>query len=139
MTRECRRRFALQSAKKTTRYVTRDGRRVIRWRLIHDPEHSLWPVEVTVEVPHSRGRIKYIVNQNGRRYANVRSADDIYEVSRERLDPWPYDCMPNPIEAIGYVRTKQYGMIKIANKLSSGDVYSRCDRAMITNMEIGSV
>lgn len=138
MTRECRRRFALQSARETTRYVTRDGRRVIRWRLIHDPEHSLWPVEVTVEVPHSRGRVKYVVNQNGRRYANVRSVDDIYEVSRERLDPWPYDCMPNPIEAIGYIKEHKYYAVRQANKLSTPDRYN-VHSGVVQSIEIGTL
>ena len=128
-----RKQFALSSAKKDGKYVTRDGRKVIRWRLIHDPKQSLWPVEVTVEVPHSRGRVKYVVNQNGRRYANVRSVDDIYEAS-----PWPYDCMPNPIDAIQYARTKQYSRIKAANK-ESATYWKQVDTAIVPNLEIGEL
>lgn len=135
-----RERFSLQSAKKTTKYITRDGRKVISWRLIHDPHRSLWPVEVTVEVPNTQGAVSYVVNHNGRRYANVRSADDIFELAgkKRRTEPWPYDVMPNPIEAIQYARTKQYSRIKVANKETT-TYWKYGYTAVIPNLEIGEL
>lgn len=133
-----RKQFALSSAKKDGKYVTRDGRKVIAWRLIRDPRSSLWPVEVTVETRRTKARVTYIVNQNGRRYANVRSEDDIFELGRKRLDPWPYDCMPNPIEAIGYIRAHKYYAVRQANKLSAEDRYNMSPK-VVTNIEIGTL
>lgn len=133
-----RKQFALSSAKKDGKYVTRDGRKVIAWRLIRDPKSSLWPVEVTVETRRTKAQVAYIVNHNGRRYANVRSEDDIFELGHKRPEPWPYDCMPNPIEAIGYIKEHKYYAVRLANKLSTPDRYN-VHSGVVQSIEIGTL
>lgn len=87
----------MRSAFDRRRMVTRDGRRVDGVSLIPDAEIWRWEVTVGDEV--------YRVNCNGRRYANVKDAGDIF---RE----WKYDCIQRDREAKPYTENpRAYGRV----------------------------
>jgi hypothetical protein len=115
-------RFSLELYKPTDVLLTRDGREVAEIRVIRDPSKHLFPIEVDVRVPHTDGIVTYEVNQNGRRYMNTRSADDIVVLSNCRSrggsddDGRPLDCMPEPLKAIEGVREKNMSKVTSANK-----------------------
>ena len=131
--------WRLISAKPTDKVVTRDGREVLKWELIGDPKESLWVTQVTVRDPaDKRKKLKYVVNHNGRRYANIQSADDILiEVIVKAREPQSAGCMPDPIRAIKAVQEGDMAGVRSANKESgfgckttTGDTYyvgSNCD------------
>lgn len=77
----------MRSAFDRKRMVTRDGRKVDGVRLIPDAEIWRWEVTVGSEV--------YRVNCNGRRYANVKDAGDIF---RE----WNNDCIQRYADSKSY-------------------------------------
>lgn len=127
------------SAKPTDKVVTRDGREVLKWELISDPKESLWATQVTVRNPADRRKkMTYVVNHNGRRYANIQSDDDILiEVPVVVREPQGEGCMPDPIRAIKAVQDGDMAGVRSANKDSGfwrktnmGDTYyvgSNCD------------
>ena len=131
--------WRLISAKPTDKVVTRDGREVLTWELIGDPKESLWVTQVTVRDPaDKRKKMKYVVNHNGRRYANIQSADDILiEVIVKAREPQSTGCMPDPIRAIKAIQEGDMAGVRSANKESgfgcktnTGDTYyvgSNCD------------
>lgn len=129
--------WRLISAKQTDKAVTRDGREVLRWRVISDPKVTLWATEVTVKDPEDkRKKLTYIVNHNGRRYANIQSADDIYKL----LPPKPMpehdnrpDVMPDVLRAIEAAKNHDVERIRLANKYSPYEHRRGCtsDRFMI--------
>lgn len=85
----------MRSAFDRKRMVTRDGRKVDGVRLIPDAEIWRWEVKVGDEVSR--------VNFNGRRYANVKDAGDIF---RE----WDFDCIQRYADGKSYVEnTKAFG------------------------------
>ena len=80
----------MESARDRAHLVTADGRHVERVELI--PGATLWRWRVTV------GGVSYAVNGNGRRYANIKSADDV-------VREWNYDAMPQMLEAIKAIQS----------------------------------
>ena len=90
----------MESARDRAHLVTADGRRVERVELI--PGATLWRWRVTV------GGVSYAVNGNGRRYANIKSADDV-------LRDWPYDAMPQMIDAIHAIESGDMGKAQRLN------------------------
>lgn len=105
------RRFSLQLATPDERLRTRDGREVIAWRVIEDPASHPWAIEVDVRDYHEGGILTYIVNQNGQRYANIKSEDDIYvkEIKHN-------DTMPDVFKAIEAVKRGDMQDVRLANK-----------------------
>lgn len=112
--------WRLISAKPTDKVVTRDGREVLKWELIGDPKESLWVTQVTVKDPvNKRKKMVYLVNHNGRRYANIQSADDILiEVIMKTREPQSTGCMPDPIRAIKAIQEGDMAGVRSANKES---------------------
>lgn len=110
--------WRLISAKPTDKVVTRDGREVLKWELIGDPKESLWVTQVTVKDPaDKRKKMAYLVNHNGRRYANVQSNDDILiEVPVKAREPQSAGCMPDPIRAIKAIQEGDMAGVRLANK-----------------------
>ncbi len=124
--------WRLISAKSSDKVVTRDGREVLKWELIGGPKESLWVTQVTVRDPSDgRKKMKYLVNHNGRRYANIQSADDILiEVVTKAREPQSTGCMPDPIRAIKAIQEGDVAGVRSANKESGfgrrtnmGDTY----------------
>jgi hypothetical protein len=104
------RRFSIERIKHDERLRTRDGREVVAWREIKDPSQHLWPIEV--DVRERDGHIStYIVNQNGQRYINIKSADDIYIRDQQRND-----TMPDVFKAIEAVQRGDMQGVRLANK-----------------------
>lgn len=112
--------WRLISAKPSDKVVTRDGREVLKWELIGDPKESLWVTQVTVRDPADRRKkMKYVVNHNGRRYANVQSNDDILiEVAAKVREPQSAGCMPAPIRGIKAIQEGDMAGVRLANKES---------------------
>jgi hypothetical protein len=102
--------FSLRTSSLGDTLRTRDGRAVLAWRVVEDPATSLWPVEVDVM---TQDRVlTYLVNQNGRRYANVKSGDDVLVVDEHHK----CDCMPDAMSAIEAVRRGDLAGARSANK-----------------------
>lgn len=117
------RRFSLDLHKPTDVLQTRDGREVVQIRVVRDPAKHLFPIEVDVRVPHTNALVTYEVNQNGRRYINTRSADDVVVMINKRKRGGSYDddgrmldCMPDPMMAIEGVREHNMSKVTSANK-----------------------
>lgn len=131
--------WRLISAKPTDKVVTRDGREVLSWEVIENPKETLWATRVKVKDPADRRRnMTYVVNHNGRRYANIQSNDDILiEVVVKAREPQSTGCMPDSIRAIKAIQEGDMAGVRSANKESSfwrktntGDTYyvgSNCD------------
>lgn len=112
-------RFSLEQYKPTDVLQTRDGREVAEIRVIRDPSKHLFPIEVDVRVPHTDGIVTYEVNQNGRRYINTRSADDVVVLTNRRNsydDGRMMDCMPDVMMAIEGCREKNMSKVASANR-----------------------
>lgn len=90
----------MESARDRAHLMTADGRHVDRVEAIDGA--TLWRWRVYV------GGESYAVNVNGRRYANVKSTDDV-------VRDWPYDAMPQMVEAI---KATQVGDIHKAKSLN---------------------
>lgn len=134
-----RERFTLEKAKKAKRLITRDGRDVESWRVADNPKLSFFCIEVVVRAKRGDEREAYRINQNGRRWLNVISDDDVFipkgKKNAQKREKWPYDCMPDVMKAIQYIKEGRYAMIATANK---------CPRQMITkdfggSYEVGNV
>lgn len=52
---------------------------------------------------------------------------------RRRVEPWPYDCVPDPMRAIAYIRSGEIDKVRLANKSYS----TPTTKGAITNIEIG--
>jgi hypothetical protein len=115
-------RFSLELHKPTDVLQTRDGRDVVQIRVVRDPAKHLFPIEVDVRVPYTDGVVTYEVNQNGRRWMNTRSADDVVVVTNKRRggsyddDGRLLDCMPDAMRAIEGVREGNMSKVTSANK-----------------------
>lgn len=115
-------RFSLSQYTPGDCLLTRDEREVLALEIVNDPSTHFFPIEVSVRVPHTGGVVKYTVNQNGRRYINTRSADDIFFATNARRrggsddDGRVLDCMPEPLRAIEGVRKGDLSQVFSANK-----------------------
>lgn len=116
-------RFSLELYKPTDVLQTRDGREVVQIRVVRDPSKHLFPIEVDVRVPHTNSLVTYEVNQNGRRWMNTRSADDVVVVTNRRRRGGSYDddgrlldCMPDAMRAIEGVREHNMSKVSSANR-----------------------
>jgi hypothetical protein len=89
--------------------------------VINDPKESLWATQVTTKDPENgRRRVTYIVNHNGRRYANIKTGDDILvELPVKVTKPQEHDCMPDVMAAIAAAKERDVAAIRLANKSSS--------------------
>lgn len=104
------RQFSLERAKPDERLRTRDGREVVAWREVKEPSTHSGAIEV--DVRDKEGDIKtYIVNQNGRRHAHIKSADDIY-IRDQQIN----DTMPDVFKAIEAVQCGDMQGVRLANK-----------------------
>ena len=90
----------MDSAIDRAHLVTADGRRVDHVESV--PGAYVWRWRVTVD------GVSYCVNSNGRRYANVPSTDDV-------LRDWPYDAMPQMIDAIHAIESGDMGKAQRLN------------------------
>ena len=113
--------WRLISWRPSDKVVTRDGREVVKMEVINDPKESLWATQVTTKDPENkRRRVTYIVNHNGRRYANVKTGDDILvELPVKESKPQEHDCMPDVMAAIAAAKERDIAAIRLANKSSS--------------------
>lgn len=75
----------------------------------------------TTKAPENkRRRVTYIVNHNGRRYANIKTGDDILvELPVKESKPREHDCMPDVMAAIAAAKERDIAAIRLANKSSS--------------------
>ena len=121
------RRFCLRLAGDDDVLRTRDGREVLAWRVVKDPATSTWPVEVDVVGPNGKDVLTYLVNQNGRKHANVTCDDDIILVDDAKLD-----CMPDVIKAIRCTQRGDMPGVRSANKMEKIS-----PEPLIIRMEIG--
>jgi hypothetical protein len=113
--------WRLISWRPSDKVVTRDGREVVKMEVINDPKESLWATQVTTKDPENkRRRVTYIVNHNGRRYANIKTGDDILvELPVKESKPREHDCMPDVMAAIAAAKERDIAAIRLANKSSS--------------------
>lgn len=132
--------IVLSELKPGTKLRTRGGHKVIRWYTVEDISSTFFPLRAVIEV--AQGVIEeHPYNHNGRRYINTESELDLMVApqgsKRRRVEPWPYDCMPEPMRAIAYIRSSEMDKVKFANKNKS---YSTpATRGAITNIEIGCI
>ena len=115
---------------------TRSGLKVQCWRIQKDIPDTFFPIRAIIE--HPDGMTEEIAyNYNGRRYINVESDYDLMVAQRKskrrRVEPWPYDCVPDPMRAIAYIRSGEIDKVRLANKSYS----TPTTKGAITNIEIG--
>ena len=125
---KCRKKaWRLLSAKPTDKAITRDGREVLKWRVVGDPKESLWVTEVTLrDSADGRKRLTYVVNHNGRRYANVQSDDDIFLMLPPKVSRYegaPPDVMPDVMRAIEAAKNHDIASVRLANKHDPYECY----------------
>lgn len=98
--------------------ITRDGRRVIRWRGVRNDDTFL-PIEAVVESKSGKHR-KARYTHFGNRYINVSSPDDLILKRKETRcgEVWKYDTMPEPLRAIECIRQGDYHGARAVNKHS---------------------
>jgi hypothetical protein len=129
--------FVLAEAKPgKTRLETKSGLPVIDWFVVDRPNETFFPIRALIKTSKDRTElIEY--NHNGRRFINVESELDLMVAQRRskrrRVEPWPYDCMPEPLRAIAYIRAGEIDKVKLANKNYS----TPATKGAITNIEIG--
>jgi hypothetical protein len=70
--------FSIAKATQATRMVTRDGRNIESWRIVANIQTSFFCIEVTASAGQGKDRETYLINQNGRRWINVISNDDVF-------------------------------------------------------------
>jgi hypothetical protein len=106
------------------------------WYTVEDTSSSLFPLRAVIEVAKGVTE-EHSYNHNGRRYINTESELDLVVAQRrskrKRVEPWPYDCMPEPLRAIAYIRAGEISKVCLANKSYS----TPTTRGAITNIEIG--
>jgi hypothetical protein len=105
--------------------MTRDGHIVLDWFIIDNPNNTFFPFRALVKL-NKRDVEAMPYTRSGRRYINVESpwdlvlAGDIRERNKAlkpmRKEPWPYDCMPEPLRAIVAVKARDMQGVRSANK-----------------------
>lgn len=128
--------IVLSELKPGTKLRTKGGHKVISWHTVGDISSTFFPLRAVIEVAKGVTE-EYPYNHNGRRYINTESELDLMVAQRRskrrRVEPWPYDCMPDPIRAISYIRAGEISKVCLANKSYS----TPTTRGAITNIEIG--
>lgn len=113
--------IVLSELKPDTKLRTRGGHKVIRWYTVEDSSWTFFPLRAVIEVAKGVTE-EHPYNHNGRRYINTESELDLMVAQRRskrrRVEPWPYDCMPDPIRAMQCVEERDYKGITSANKCS---------------------
>lgn len=132
--------FVLAEAKPgKTRLETKSGLPVIDWFVVDRPNETFFPIRALIKTSKDRTElIEY--NHNGRRFINVESELDLVvakkvKANQKKDKPWIYDCMPDPLRAIAYIRSGEMCRVKLANK----DYTSPSTKGDISSIEIGSV
>jgi hypothetical protein len=128
--------IVLSELKPGTKLRTRGGHKVISWHTVEDSSSTFFPLRAVIEVAKGVTE-EHPYNHNGRRYINTESELDLMVAQRRskrrRVEPWPYDCMPEPLRAIVYIRAGEIDKVKLANKNYS----TPATKGAITNIEIG--
>lgn len=128
--------IVLSELKPGTKLRTKGGHKVIRWYTVEDISSTFFPLRAVIEVAKGVTE-EHPYNHNGRRYINTASELDLIVAQRrskrKRVEPWPYDCMPEPLRAIAYIRAGEISKVCLANKSYS----TPTTRGAITNIEIG--
>lgn len=127
--------IVLSELKPGTKLRTKGGHKVISWHTVEDVSSTFFPLRAVIEVAKGVTE-EHPYTRNGRRYINTESELDLMvatEVKRRRVEPWPYDCMPEPLRAIAYIRAGEISKVCLANKSYS----TPTTRGAITNIEIG--
>lgn len=129
--------IVLSELKPGTKLRTKGGHKVIRWYTVEDASSTFFPLRAVIEVAKGVTE-EHPYNRNGRRYINTESELDLMvgtrkPKKRKRVEPWPYDCMPDPIRAISYIRAGEIAKVCLANKSYS----TPTTKGAITNIEIG--
>ena len=114
--------IVLSELKPGTKLRTKGGHKVIRWYTVEDISSTFFPLRAVIEVAKGVTE-EHPYNHNGRRYINTESELDLMvgtrkPKKRKRVEPWPYDCMPEPLRAIQCVKERDYQGITNANKCS---------------------
>jgi hypothetical protein len=128
--------IVLSELKPGTKLRTRGGHKVISWHTVEDSSSTFFPLRAVIEAAKGVTE-EHPYNHNGRRYINTESELDLMVAQRRpkrrRVEPWPYDCMPEPLRAIAYIRAGEIDKVKLANKNYS----TPATKGAITNIEIG--
>lgn len=128
--------IVLSELKPGTKLRTRGGHKVISWHTVEDSSSTFFPLRAVIEVAKGVTE-EHPYNHNGRRYINTESELDLMVAQRrskrKRVEPWPYDFMPEPLRAIAYIRAGEIDKVKLANKNYS----TPATKGAITNIEIG--
>lgn len=128
--------IVLSELKPGTKLRTKGDHKVIRWYTVEDISSTFFPLRAVIEVAKGVTE-EHPYNHNGRRYINTASELDLVVAQRrskrKRVEPWPYDCMPEPLRAIAYIRAGEISKVCLANKSYS----TPTTRGAITNIEIG--
>jgi hypothetical protein len=128
--------IVLSELKPGTKLRTRGGHKVISWHTVEDSSSTFFPLRAVIETAKGVTE-EHPYNHNGRRYINTASELDLMVAQRrskrKRVEPWPYDCMPEPLRAIAYIRAGEISKVCLANKSYS----TPTTRGAITNIEIG--
>lgn len=129
--------IVLSELKSGTKLRTKGGHKVIRWYTVEDISSTFFPLRAVIEVAKGVTE-EHPYNHNGRRYINTASELDLIvgtrkPKKRKRVEPWPYDCMPEPLRAIAYIRAGEISKVCLANKSYS----TPTTKGAITNIEIG--
>lgn len=128
--------IVLSELKPDTKLRTRGGHKVISWHTVKDSSSTFFPLRAVIEVAKGVTEV-HPYNHNGRRYINIESELDLMVAQRRskrrRVEPWPYDCMPEPLRAIAYIRAGEIDKVRLANKNYS----TPATKGAITSIEIG--
>lgn len=128
--------IVLSELKPGTKLRTKGGHKVIRWYTVEDVSSTFFPLRAVIEVAKGVTE-EHPYNHNGRRYINTESELDLMVAQRrskrKRVEPWPYDCMPDPLRAIAYIRAGEISKVCLANKSYS----TPTTKGAIANIEIG--
>lgn len=128
--------IVLSELKPGTKLRTRGGHKVISWHTVEDSSSTFFPLRAVIEVAKGVTE-EHPYNHNGRRYINTKSELDLMVAQRRskrrRVEPWPCDCMPDPMRAIAYIRNGEISKVCLANKSYS----TPTTKGAITNIEIG--
>lgn len=128
--------IVLSELKPGTKLRTKGGHKVISWHTVEDSSSTFFPLRAVIEVAKGVTE-EHPYNHNGRRYINTESELDLMVAQRRskrrRVEPWPYDCMPDPLSAIAYIRAGEISKVCLANKNYS----TPATKGAITNIEIG--
>lgn len=128
--------IVLSELKPDTKLRTKGGHKVISWYTVENSSSTFFPLRAVIEVAKGVTE-EHPYNHNGRRYINTESELDLMVAQRRskwrRVESWPYDCMPEPLRAIAYIRAGKIYKVKLADKNYS----TPTTKGAITNIEIG--